>query len=82
MAEQNDTKHRERVLAEAVAAGKFSEERAEFWRRRWCLYPGQTEATIASLQPGLSGLPSSDPDEDAVAVWLRQRGAMSLGGIE
>lgn len=46
---QVDAAERDRVIAAAVAAGKFSAERAAHWREQWDANPVATRATIAQL---------------------------------
>lgn len=42
---------RDRVIAHAVADGKFSATRAHVWRQAWDAHPAQTKRTISQLVP-------------------------------
>lgn len=73
----NDHEYRrERVLDEAVAAGKFSADRVEHYRGRWNRDSEGTERLIASLAPGLTPiqtvalLPEAREDPMALAATL------------
>jgi hypothetical protein len=44
-----DTTRRDRVLGEAIAAGKFGEHRRTFWTEQYDANPSQTEAVLAAM---------------------------------
>ena len=61
---------RERVLAEAVAAGKIADERREAYRRMWNKDPVATERLLAELAPGLAAIPSISAEQPLPREWF------------
>ena len=56
MASEHDAR-RDKLLREAVAAGKFGPERWSFWAAEFDANPAQTEATLAVLAPAPTAPP-------------------------
>jgi hypothetical protein len=52
-----DEKERERVLAQAVSDGKFTEGRVHVWRDAWNKNPDRTRREIEQLYPALARQP-------------------------
>lgn len=60
---------RERLLSDAVKAGKFTEDRKPIYRKAYDADPARTTAYIESLTPafaGAAGPATAEPDDAAV----------------
>jgi hypothetical protein len=74
----NTEQKRERHIDAAVVEGKFTAERAPFWRRQWDKDPAGTEKAIASMAAGLVEPPRREPTESDY-VRLFSGGRVELG---
>ena len=59
---------RDRVVEQAIEAGKIPPERREHYRRAWNENPVATEALLAELAPGLA--PKRDDEGGLPRAWF------------
>ncbi len=75
--------HRDKLVAEALRAGKITEESAPRWRACLDQHPAETEKLLAKLQPALatSAPRAAEPTGDARAAAAAHQAVMRAFGV-
>lgn len=61
---------RDQVIAAAIAEGKFSSEKADFWREEWAKNPVRAEHWIERSAAGVVNQPKREPTTDDLVRLL------------